>query len=667
MAINTTVERIIFEGVDNISGAAKSAKGGTDSLRQSLDSVKSTLGALGVTVGAGAILNIYHDALKSIAALDDMAEATGASVEGLSAIQRVAKVGSHDFEGLTAQIGKMLKGLKEGSTEGGNSARALEYLGIKTRDANGEFRDTAQILIELAEKLDKYRDSGDKVVLINDALGKGAERYLPLLKDLADKTDRYATVTKQQAEAAEQAEKNMNRLKLSMEDTRKELVNELVPGLNKFLQVLLSIRDATPGAGAVRQGQLAAAIGMGNDPLGEIAKIEDRLATFKRQKDALNEGVTGKLNRLFSPEDNAILNHQIQFAQQELAAQKALLLRRVSGNAVGLAEDASGNVGPAPSKPSLGYVAGGDADAAHKEMVKRAELMGRLATQEHEREVRATEETQKREKAEGEIALKAYIEKLKREDEIVQRADEEQKRKDQAAQQEIARIQDIGRTDLEMEEVRYRKRRAVIEQSLLDDQTKYEAMEALESEHQKNMTEITDAETRKRTGIEKVHRELNLDSSRTFFGYMSGLMNTKNREMFEIGKTAAIAGAIIDTYKAATGAYASLASIPVVGPALGAAAAAAAVAAGMANVQAIRAQKFGQGGGATATFAASPTTGLPAGTPGGGDGGGGARQTTVIELRGGDIFTRDQIRDLVDRINENSRDGGNVVFAETRR
>lgn len=52
------------------------------------------------------------------------------------------------------------------------------------------------------------------------------------------------------------------------------------------------------------------------------------------------------------------------------------------------------------------------------------------------------------------------------------------------------------------------------------------------------------------------------------------------------------ASAIIDTFQAANEAYASMASIPYIGPALGAAAAAAAIIAGIANVKAIDQEKF---------------------------------------------------------------------------
>ena len=92
------------------------------------------------------------------------------------------------------------------------------------------------------------------------------------------------------------------------------------------------------------------------------------------------------------------------------------------------------------------------------------------------------------------------------------------------------------------------------------------------------------------------------------------------KKAFEIQKAANIANATIDTYKAATGAYASLSGIPVVGPVLGAAAAAAAIAAGLVNVKNIASQKF-EGGGSTSANAPAPS---------GGGGGGGATGGNVV-------------------------------------
>lgn len=84
----------------------------------------------------------------------------------------------------------------------------------------------------------------------------------------------------------------------------------------------------------------------------------------------------------------------------------------------------------------------------------------------------------------------------------------------------------------------------------------------------------------------KLNVELNLASS--LLGQAADLFGKQT----VAGKTFAVAQATIDTYKAANSAYASMAGIPVVGPALGAVAAGIAIAAGIKNVKAIVATKI---------------------------------------------------------------------------
>ncbi len=68
---------------------------------------------------------------------------------------------------------------------------------------------------------------------------------------------------------------------------------------------------------------------------------------------------------------------------------------------------------------------------------------------------------------------------------------------------------------------------------------------------------------------------------------------SKHRAMFEAMKAFSIAETIIQTYRAAQGAYAAYANIPGIGPVLGAAAAAAAIVSGIARVNAIKNTKPG--------------------------------------------------------------------------
>lgn len=124
--------------------------------------------------------------------------------------------------------------------------------------------------------------------------------------------------------------------------------------------------------------------------------------------------------------------------------------------------------------------------------------------------------------------------------------------------------------------------------------------------------------------IEKQVRDAKIQgvqNTLTTIGNLAELFAGKSRKQqekaFKIQKAVATANAIIDTYKAATGAYASLSGIPVVGPALGAIAAAAAVTAGLLNVKKIQSQKFDSGGNSS------------------GDGGAGSSAASVPNVGGG--------------------------------
>jgi hypothetical protein len=93
-----------------------------------------------------------------------------------------------------------------------------------------------------------------------------------------------------------------------------------------------------------------------------------------------------------------------------------------------------------------------------------------------------------------------------------------------------------------------------------------------------------------------------LDSASNTLKTFASLLGETTAE----GKALAIAATTIDTYKAAQSAYASLAGVPVVGPALGAAAAAAAIASGLATVNKILSVQVPGGGGSGGSVPSAP-------------------------------------------------------------
>jgi len=144
------------------------------------------------------------------------------------------------------------------------------------------------------------------------------------------------------------------------------------------------------------------------------------------------------------------------------------------------------------------------------------------------------------------------------------------------------------------------------------------------------------------------------------FDNLSTLMNSGSKKMFQIGKTAAIASALVKGYEAVVSSYAAGAKVG--GPVVGAAYAATAAAATAAQIGQIKKQQFGSGGSVTAYSGGIPATNT---TTGGGVGPINPSQqqgrTISINLTGGALFTAEQIRELIGQINEQIGDGVSIA------
>ncbi|WP_440055510.1 hypothetical protein ACSLBF_05045 [Pseudoalteromonas sp. T1lg65] len=121
---------------------------------------------------------------------------------------------------------------------------------------------------------------------------------------------------------------------------------------------------------------------------------------------------------------------------------------------------------------------------------------------------------------------------------------------------------------------------------------KLAATQAFAEEQTQIEVEQTRQKNKALAEIEREQQSQRLNQASDFFGGVASVAAAFGGKQSKAAKAAAIAQTTIKTYESATNAYASLAGIPYVGPALGIAAAAAAVAAGMANVQAIKSTNY---------------------------------------------------------------------------
>ena len=111
-------------------------------------------------------------------------------------------------------------------------------------------------------------------------------------------------------------------------------------------------------------------------------------------------------------------------------------------------------------------------------------------------------------------------------------------------------------------------------------------------EAEDKILEITEVSTKQEAEIRRNQNSVSIGHATQFADNLLTIAAVAGQKQSKVFKALSIANTTVKTYESATSAYASLAPISIVGPALGAAAAGAAIAAGLANVAAISSTNY---------------------------------------------------------------------------
>src|SRR5690554_6570119 len=245
--------------------------------------------------------------------------------------------------------------------------------------------------------------------------------------------------------------------------------------------------------------------------------------------------------------------------------------------------------------------------------------------------------------------------------------EEEQKQQEALHKRLEDRLQSIREANMEEVEllnVRFAAENEAIDQAyeerLINEQEWEQLMRDQKSRHEEELTEIEKRAADARTKIAEQEGRAKMQALGSALKNVSTLMNSESRKMFEIGKAAALAGALVDAYAAITGAYKVGASMG--GPALGAAYGAAAGLAAFQNVNAIKSAQFGSGGSVAGAAATGSVTGGinqqgQAVT-------GSVSQSQTLTVQGIDPSQMFSGRQLVDIINTAQKDGAILQVAD---
>jgi hypothetical protein len=300
--------------------------------------------AIGQTLG-GAVAQLAQSipaAFSSIAtgldAFNDLSDATGSSVENLSALEEAARRTGGTFETVESTLLRFNKELGEaGDNASGDAFRALglDLERLKQIDA-------AEAMRQTAVALQGVTDVNVRARITTELFGKSVKEAAPFLKDLAEQGRLSATVTTEQAAAAEAYNKAISVFKTETENAARALVSEMIPALTR---VISELNDGTEAYGGfLRALSDAPRINPFNNLTENISAAREKIADLQKDIDAANEEASKQsaAEKRWSPMEGRIgkLNEELQLLKQReqflLKQQQRTLPEASYGNEGGL-------------------------------------------------------------------------------------------------------------------------------------------------------------------------------------------------------------------------------------------------------------------------------------------------------------------------------------------
>ncbi len=191
---------------------------------------------VGKVVGALEIGRQVLEATKAIiseaAALDDLSDATGSSVESLSRLSNQAKISGKSFEEFQGLVLKLAGGMGGIDDDSNKVIATLHKLGVTTKDP-------VEALNQVALKFSQYADGANKAGLARDLFGKNGPAFVAALKDIAEAQDVVATTSTKQAAEAERLEKAYRRLGVESTAFKNIILNDVVPALANAIEQMV--------------------------------------------------------------------------------------------------------------------------------------------------------------------------------------------------------------------------------------------------------------------------------------------------------------------------------------------------------------------------------------------------------------------------------------------
>jgi hypothetical protein len=236
-----------FANMGALGGVAQNAKNAMSAVGGLGRSVLRLAAPLATLAGAAGFGGVVYEMQRYITTTDQLAKTStklGVPVEQLQMMRHAAKLSGVEIETMEKSVVLLSRSMSAAAKGGKNNKQAELFarLGINLKDANGQMRNAADIMPQLAAAFEKNTNATTRMEIATTIMGKsGAEMIKMLaggpdaLKAMYDEMARMGIITTEEAKAAERAADAQHRFTTAITGVRNAVAAKLLPSLTKVI------------------------------------------------------------------------------------------------------------------------------------------------------------------------------------------------------------------------------------------------------------------------------------------------------------------------------------------------------------------------------------------------------------------------------------------------
>lgn len=147
------------------------------------EKIKGALEFAGVAVAVDEMIHKFDEFVEHAVSIEHASQKTGIAVEELSKLEFAAKNAGVGSEQLASGLEKFAKTAELAAEGSKKQAEAFAAIGVSVEDSSGHLKPMSDLLNEVADKFEGYRDSAEKTALAQVLFGKAGADLIPLLNE----------------------------------------------------------------------------------------------------------------------------------------------------------------------------------------------------------------------------------------------------------------------------------------------------------------------------------------------------------------------------------------------------------------------------------------------------------------------------------------------------